>query len=269
MSEQAIPLSRLTAAIHDAFHGSSPCHCKGDGKLSEAELRRALFSEGVGGPAILPDKGRDSLSFDGPHAYRLLRGVNTYELRRHGVQSLGDLAKWGYHDLLKLPGCGPAFANRIERALAQVGALLADGDPALIEQVRQERDNERKTSDRPPPADMSDPKETRDTAAAALFELGESAARDGASLMRLGYRLARNKKVAGVMKKYVRSRQSFANEVERLRGPLAAIEQAESAREKVVKKPTRRMVVVTANQLDSVELRQTGPVERDYLRAVG
>ena len=69
------------------------------------------------------------------------------------------------------------------------------------------------------------------------------------------------------MVSYVKARSAFADQVERLRGPLAEIEHAESARKKVVKKQTRR-VTVTANQLDSVELRGTAPAPRDYLRVV-
>ncbi len=237
MKTETISTADLATAIHDAFRGRDACHCQGDGKLSEAEFRTFLFAEGI---LTADDLPQAQLAIDGTLARRFLDHNITYPLEhRHGVRSLSELRHWRLADLLRLEGVGPVKATEAEKKLALLGISLADGDPALIGQARREQAAERRAERNPVPSDLT-PEETRETAATAVFKLGEQASRDGASLMRFAYRLASGKKVAAVMKKYVTNESAYFEGLRRVVAPLAKIEEAESARKKATKQPPKR-----------------------------
>ncbi len=138
-------------------------------------------------------------------------------------------------------------ANRIEKGLARLGITLADGNPALIEQVKREKEaaawQERKAR-RVLLSDAS-PEQLRETTAEALITFGEKANREATSLMRFACRVTAGKRAAGVMKNYIARGGACAEELRRFVAPLAQIENSETTEKSA---PNRR-VEVEAPQL--------------------
>lgn len=233
--------ARLVAAITRAFHCGAACNCQGPAKLSENDLRLALFDEGVISRAGLPDPTAHDLALDSDLVRRAIGHRDTWSLSHTGVRTLGELTAWTYQDLLALSGVGPLAVKKIELTMARFGLLLADGDPALIHQARRQRDRERGAAGRPPADGVRDPHEVRILAAEALTKLGRRALKDGGSLFGLAHAIYAGKRAVGPIKSYVtRDNGSYAQEVARACGALFALEARESARRKETKRTPAR-----------------------------
>ena len=253
MSEM-ISTDRLMAAIADAFRGQAACHCEGDGKLSEDELRLMLFTEGVVGQEHVPDARSKALALDGRIADRLLKHGHSWTLGNAGLKSLAELTTWRLCDLARLEHMSTNKAKQIERALAGFGLLMVDGDPALIEQARQEREDKRQAEQKKRDIPVTTPEGIRSVAAARLMEMSTQAMSNSAALAKFAYRVALAEKVVGRMKVYAgRSDAVFADDMSRLFADLFDLEANEAAQKKAAKKPVRR----------------AAPVEHDHLQLVG
>lgn len=253
MSEM-ISTDRLMAAITNVFRGQAACHCQGDGKLSEDELRLMLFTEGVVGQEHVPDARSKALELDGRIAGRLLQHGHSWALKRAGIKSLAELTTWRFCDLVRLDRISTHKAKQIERALAGFGLLMKDGNPDLIERVRQEREGERQEQQKKRDIPVATPGGIRSAATDRLMEMSENAMRDFTALVKIANLVALGKKATGRINVYARRNDAaHADHMRRLFADLFDLEASESARKKAPKKPARR----------------PAPAERDYLRVVG
>ena len=123
---------RLVALIHSAFNRSDPCHCHGDGKLSEHELLASLARRRIVLPRdfvdILAPKGilLDDMAW-GKMSYAHFPSTVVHDLRRINITHLEQLPTVTYSDLMALPGVGRVAVDKVERAAALFGVLLKDG----------------------------------------------------------------------------------------------------------------------------------------------
>ena len=181
----------IAAAIRAAFRSSEPCHCHGDGKLSEAETLAAFVRSGhvryadVSSPKFLPIS----------ETLRRIRGqFSSYYLEQRGVHYLSQLEAWTYADLLSLNGVGAVTATAIEAEMAKYGLALKDGDPRRFQHlIEDEPEPEGRVID-------GTPDEIRAACAKDLIRLGQQLTTKGGALMKFGVRTSLRERVGGALK---------------------------------------------------------------------
>ena len=209
----------IVSAIHQIFSSSGPCHCHGDGKLSEDEILRALTDQRV---IRATDVGRD----DWLPLQRIFRfgfAAAQFGLERKGVRHVHQLTDWTYADLLALPGVGPASVDKIETTMAKYGLLLKDGRPNRLAEAAEIDDVG---------AEEKSPEDIRGECSTALMKLAQQMFSAGTSLMNRAVRVSSGKPSAHPLKCYVKRAMPGHEAVARIIAPLMALEAA--------RKPARR-----------------------------
>ena len=253
MTSVMIPARDIVAGVRAAFGGSDPCHCHTVPKLGEVEVLTSLVEQEVlsladiqGVNAITIERlhrtrhegGLDKLTH---HAWRILRG--------RGIKYLSDLQEFTFTDLLALPDMKMSVARSIEKLMAEFGLLLKDGDPALLQAVRED-----KQKDGPllaPPSDKS-PEEIRITTARALIELGATMMRDGASLANAAAKIAvGGPRVAAAINRYITEhhKKAIYDDVARIAAPFLAL----AAMEKEPRQSSRKGTADTEEPVPQIE----------------
>ena len=220
--------SRIAAAIRGAFGSAEVCHCQGPAKLSEEEVfaylvrKRVLhLSDVVGDQAITIAAIRDSNGGSLPYS-------TVYDLeRRRGVTHLHQLKDWTFGDLLRIPHVGQVAAQKIERAIAEYGILLKDGDPVLLEEVAQEPGEEG-------PAESivnGTPEEIAMACSKGLMKIADELSRSASLLMRAAVKIPHaEKRKTHDIKTYLKHEHTCAAEVRRIAQPFIDLEAREKRR---------------------------------------
>lgn len=223
----------VVRAIHEMFLCSDPCHCYGDGKLSEDEVLRALvlrrhinFAD-ISFKSVLPiNRTLDHL----PHS-------PVWALGAAGVDFLPDLQSWTFGGLLSLRYVGVLTAIAIEAEMAKHGLALKDGDPSRFQHLLED---EPKPDQRPMNAA---PDELRKQCGEELMVLGKRLMAQGGTIMRISIRAMMREKVGGVLAKSVRVGHGANCAVAGIANMLRDLEQSK-ATHKRAPKPHRGRVVV-------------------------
>ena len=231
---ETVAVREMLAGIHDAFYGAQACHCHTVPKLGHDELINALLAQGV----IPPSQG-----FAGrPPAIEASRGVFSYNviwaLQRAGVRFLDELTEWTYADLLRLDRVSRRMVEEVQRGLARFGLTLKDSHPAILDHPSPEPERAPREPSRRP---AETPAEIRANAFGALFKLGSTVMRDGASLVRVAGRVGAGEPQAGRLREYItKGNQACVEQVAAIVAPLIDLEDAERAAAKARAKAARR-----------------------------
>ena len=219
----------VVAAIREAFHDASPCHCQSsDGKLSAKELLDAMVRHrhvhyaDLDNLECLPIR---DLKVQGSH------NDPTWELYRQEIHYLPELTAWSYAELLRIPNIGPAKADAIEALMAKYGLMLRDGNPRRLAELQEEE---------PEPESRhieGTPKEIRETVSKDLVTIAQRLMSHNATMMKQAIRIVAGEKVAGTLGKTLRCSERAYRESRRLVQPLRDLEEREAAPRKA--KPRR------------------------------
>ena len=243
----------IMAAVYHAFHRADPCHCHGDAKLSEGEVLAVFIKKGLLDVADTPHQ--DALSIDNLNAAGAISYSEKCSFTPLGITHLPELRFWTRHQLMRTPGFGTKKATEVERLAAKFGVLLADGDPALLEEVKKDGEisSEEYTCHRPNPRKTPEtPEEIRTACAEELLALAGQVIADGASLTRIAGKVATNKGErgqAGDVRRYLTRNQTGAAHVRTITRAFIEMVDAEKPRRKPVRRRAKREAVAAVDNV--------------------
>ncbi len=207
----------IMAAVYHAYHRADPCHCHGSSKLSEGEILAVFIKKGLVAVADTPHQ--DALSVENLVAAGALSYDEESTLRTLGITHLPELRFWTRYQILRVPSFGERKADQAEHLAAKFGVLLADGDPVLLEHVKQtggissEDDGWRGAHPRKVP---ETPEEIRSACANGLLRLASQLVADGSSLSRIASRVSANigkRSQTGEIRRYMTREQTSTEHV--------------------------------------------------------
>ncbi len=224
----------IMAAVYHAFHRADPCHCHEEAKLSEGEVLAVFIKKGLLDVADTPHQ--HALSIDNLEAAGALSNVDGISFKGLGLTHLPELRYWTRHQIMRGFNIGKKRADEIERLGAKFGVLLADGNPALLEDCKQAGEISCKESwyRCPNPRTVPEtPEEIRTACADDLFTLARQIIADGVSLTRIASNVATSKGArspAGIIRRYLTRNQTAAAHVRTVTRQLIEMIEAEKPR---------------------------------------
>ena len=240
----------IMAAVYHAFHRADPCHCHEEAKLSEGEVLAVFIKKGLLDVADTPHQ--DALSIGNLRAAGAISYGESQMVKALGVTHLPELRFWTRHQVLRTSSFGAKKVDDLERLAAKFGVLLADGDPALLEEVKQDGEIESEADEycglvtRPRTVPQT-PDEIRLQCMEGLLKLSQKLLSDGASLARHAGKLVSSEgsgRQAGALRRYVTNRQVAAAQVRTIAQPFYDLVDAEMPR-----RPTKRDAVAEPNNV--------------------
>ena len=210
----------LVQAIHEVFHQSESCHCRGPGKLSEDEVLEALVRLHY---VAVPDvQKEDLLPIEAvARSEDIIWGIS-YDLKGEGVRFLTQLEAWTFADLLRLSNIGHVKAAKIEAVMAKYGLALKDGEPARYQHLLEDE-----SATGRPVADLP-PDEIREHCTRELISVGQRLVQHSAALMKYGLRANNRKRVGAPLKKTLNTGVEAYRELMTTAQLLHDLEQRES-----------------------------------------
>lgn len=231
-SELTISATDVVFAIRGAYRSADACHCHTVAKLGADELLERLVRQ-----RVLPDTavfGKNGIHVDNIPDEELA-GLRRHAFRHIGVEYLVEATQYSRDELLRYPNWGRAKVGVLERILARRGMTLRGADPAVIDQIAQEEEAERRMAATGDGAQA----ESVEEALEGLIELGRSLLDDGQLLLnaaaRIGIRAADGRKgrkyYVTILRKYANNlNRGGARQVGRLLAAFGEPEEAERTR---------------------------------------
>ena len=177
------------------------------------------------------------------HNHDFSHGV-IWNLEHAGITHLSQLKDWVFADLLRVNGIGQTSAVKIERALAEYGILLKDGDPALLEEVMQVADEEG-------PAESianGTPEEIAMACSNGLMKLADEMSKSATLLMRAAVKIPQlEKRKTCDINTYLKNEHICGAEVRRIAQPFLNLAAGEKRR------PVRRVTTGKRRAASNVE----------------
>ena len=222
----------IMAAVYHAFHRAKPCRCNDEAKLSQGEVLAVFIKKGLLNVADTPH--HDALSIDNLRTAGALSTVDGFSFQGLGLTHLSELRYWTRHQIMRRSNIGKKRADEIERLAAKFGVLLADGDPALLEECKQDGEIIEDGYEVGYPRKVPEtPEEIRTACSENLFELAGKLIRDGASLTRIASNIATSKggrSPAGTIRRYLTRNQFGAAHVRTITRAFVEMIDAEKPR---------------------------------------